>query len=263
MKTTRAVVVGLAALIAVAPAALGRTHRAPERVDRGVEDCEETRPEAVAVKGLTDGGTEIALDVLVLLDGVDKTVAKSVLDRAAESYAPLSIAIVPRLRPVTFTADAVSLSGTEFAQPLNLIIAAKSLLGPVRPKGIDAVYVMTTKDLGSEADPGVAGFADCIGGIRYPDRSYAVGEVRDEPLNVGVNLYAETPAKIAAHEIGHLLGARHEYQSCAEGLTADDINGREATPCTVMTNYVELQSLNFGALEGAVVRGHAARYGAP
>ncbi|MEA2433555.1 MAG: hypothetical protein QOG54_1012 [Actinomycetota bacterium] len=264
MKTPRAVAFGLALLMGAIPAAaFGRSGPAPVRADRDVEDCEETRPDTFALKGVTDDGADVSLDVLALLDGVDRAAAKAVFDTAAQAYAPIGIKLVPRFRTVVFAADEVTPAGDQYAQPQNLIDDAKALLGPFRPKGIDVVFTLTTKDLGSSVDPAVTGYADCIGGIRYPDRSFAVGEMRENPLSVGVNIYADAPAKVLAHEMGHLLGAHHEHQSCVEGITADDANERELTPCTVMTNYVELQSLNFGTLEGVVVRGHATRYAQP
>jgi hypothetical protein len=235
--------------------------RSPARTDR-VEDCEEVRPDALDVAGVTDDGSEVTLDVLVLLDGVDKNEGKAIFDEAATSYSPLGVELVPRMRSMS-AAPTTSQTPSPYVEPVDLIASAKEFVGTVRPKGIDVVYVLTSRDLGTAADPSVTGYADCIGGIRYPDRSFAVGEAKGEPLSLGVNIYKDVPAKVAAHEIGHLLGARHEHQSCAEGLTRQDVDAGEATPCTVMTNYVELQSLNFGALEGAIVRGHATRYAAP
>lgn len=42
-----------------------------------------------------------------------------------------------------------------------------------------------------------------------------------------------------------------------------EIEGDDYSPCTLMFNYVDLQSLNFSTLEGATVRGHAVQYANP
>ena len=123
--------------------------------------------------------------------------------------------------------------------------------------------MLTTKDLVMPQDD-VSGYADCIGGIRYPNRAFAVGEAIESPAAVGpVTFYVDGPAKTAAHEIGHLLGARHEHANCVEGIQPSDISGLDPTPCTVMTNYLDFRSWNFGAIEARIIRGYAQAFGAP
>jgi hypothetical protein len=78
-----------------------------------------------------------------------------------------------------------------------------------------------------------------------------------------LNFYIDGPAKVFGHEIGHLLGARHEHANCAEGAGVDDATTREPSTCTLMINYLDLQSLRFGTPEGMIVRGHAEAYAAP
>ncbi len=61
---------------------------------------------------------------------------------------------------------------------------------------------------------------------------------------------------IAAHELGHLMGAHHHYGNCGEG--APSVQGGGPTPCTVMfPAMIRMNAGNFGTFEGAVVRGHA------
>ena len=262
--TRRLLPAALIAALAIAPGiAEGARGRADlHKVDRA-QDCGELQPVAYDLAGITDDGATVSLDVLVLVDGIDRVSAKEAFDTAARSYSPLRITLAPRFRPVQFLPEETTEEGIEFARPGHLIEEAKTLLGGARPKGIDVVYVMTDKDVGTPESGDTAGYSDCIGGIRYPDRAFAVGEGTERTLSLGVMLYGDAPAKIAGHEIAHLLGAQHHYQSCVEGLTTDDASGTEFTPCTLMTNYVELQSLNFGVVEGAVIRGHAVEFAAP
>lgn len=228
----------------------GADARGMKKVDRA-EECNEYVP---AVYSTSTTGSNIPLDVVVLLDGVTQTAATEIMTSAGESYAPLGITLVPQYRRFTPPAKATT---TATAEPGAMIAAAKASLGGVRPTGTDVVYLMTTKDLVTPQND-VAGYADCIGGIRYPNRAFAVGEAIESPVAVGpLTFYVDGPAKTAAHEIGHLLGARHEHANCVEGIQPSDVSGLDPTPCTVMTNFLDLQSSNFGAVEGRIIRGYA------
>ncbi len=240
------------ALVVAIPAAADA--RGVNRVDRA-EDCDDYVP---AVYSTSTTGSAIRIDVVVLLDGVAKTDASEIMTKAGESYAPLGITLVPNYRKFTSPPE---LAATTTADPGAMIAAAKAAVGGVRPPDSDVVYLMTTKDLVLPPND-VAGYADCIGGIRYPNRAFAVGEAIAAPQAVGpVTFYVDGPAKTAAHEIGHLLGARHEHANCVEGIHPSDVSGLDPTPCTVMTNFLDLQSWNFGALEGRVIRGYAEAFG--
>ena len=70
-------------------------------------------------------------------------------------------------------------------------------------------------------------------------------------------------AVVAAHEIGHLMGAHHHYANCVEGIAPDELLGLELTPCTLMFNAVNPASLRFSAVNGPVVRGHAVDFASP
>jgi hypothetical protein len=125
------------------------------------------------------------------------------------------------------------------------------------------VFVLTTKDIyinGGDA----TGYADCIGGIRYPNRSFALGEAVVPTETVGpLNFYLKGAAKVMAHEIGHLLGARHEHANCAQGVGVEDVFTSEPSACTLMVAYMDFQSLRFGTPEAMIVRAHAESYAAP
>lgn len=231
------------------------TTTAPPPATDEERDCLEPVPAAVGASGITDAGQTVSLDVVVLLDGVDQAKATSVMARAADSYAPAGVALnVLRYEVVSFT-------GTDGA---GLIQQAKDHFGGFRPAGSDLVYVLSSKDLTNATNgSGLAGLADCIGGVKYPEHAFAVGEVfADENLAWnGFTLYADVTAKIAAHELGHLMGAHHHYANCAETATAEDVS--TLSPCSLMFNFVDFQGIEFSVVNRAVVRGHAVDYASP
>lgn len=217
-------------------------------------DCLELVPAAAGVGGLTDEGQVVSLDVRVLLDGVSLRRGRAVVRRMATAYAPLGIEVVAAF-------DSKSLLGRNAD---SLIGQAKDFYGGEVPSGSDVVYVLTQKDIELDGEDGVVGLADCIGGVRYPEHAFAVGENfagENEPIGP-LQSFVYATAKTAAHEIGHLLGAHHHYANCAEGVPSELEEG-EVSPCTVMFNFLNFISLNFGQLEAAVVRGHAVEYAAP
>lgn len=226
-------------------------------VDAEPQDCTEAVPEATGVAGVTDGGQVVNLDVYVLLDGVTTARGQEIMTRAADAYRPLNISLnVSGYASVAF-------SGTE-AQ--GLIDQAKRVYGGSVPAGGDAVLVITGKDVTLSGAGVITGYADCYGGVRYANRSFAVSEsgtlLEDfhfPPPDGPVMLYHRAAAKLAAHEIGHLMGAHHHYSNCVEGIPSE-LEVLEPSPCTLMFNSVDLSSINFGFLEGAVVRGHAVAY---
>lgn len=216
--------------------------------------CLELIPAALGIPTVTDLGQIVSLDVVVLLDGVSVGLADQIMAKAAESYAPLRVDLnVVEYRSVSFV-------GTEGEA---LIQQAKDLYGGVRPSGSDLVYVLTSKDLTTDGDTGLAGLADCIGGVRFPAHAFAVGEaVGIDPVAVGpFFLEVDAHPEIASHELGHLMGAHHHYANCVEGNL--DGGAFDLSPCTLMFNFVDFQSLNFSLLEGAVVRGHSVQYASP
>ena len=218
------------------------------------EDCLEPIPDGVAVPGVNDDGQPISLDVLVLLDGVPLERGHEVMKKTAEAYAPLDISLDYRFEHVAFEPEEPE---TETSPPASasqhLIDEAKKWTLGLRPADTDVVYLLTAKDL-SDA----AGRADCIGGVRYPEAAFAVGEDYRYEDMLGL-FYKNGTAKIAGHEIGHLMGAHHHYANCAEGSPGAVEEGGP-TPCSLMTNFVDFMSLIFNNLEGSVVRGHAAEY---
>jgi hypothetical protein len=230
-------------------------------IDTAVQDCNEFVPAATSL----DLGQPIELSVMLLLDGTDAAAAKQLMSRAAFSYAARNIQLVlKRTRAVSFSSMTSE----------GLIDEAKAFVGGVRPSGIDIVGTFTNKDMQSlAAGFVVVGQADCIGGIRYPDRSFFVAtDIRDieDPqtgnsgtLNqLGFNPNVAAAAEVLSHEMGHLMGAHHHYANCVEGnLSSDGPN--DLSPCTLMFNSVNYAGLAFSTLEGGVVRGHAVAFAAP
>jgi hypothetical protein len=217
------------------------------------EDCLEPVPDGVALP-VNDDGQKISLDVLVLLDGVTLERGHEVMEKAAEAYTPLDVSLDYRFEQVAFEPDTPETATAPAASDSDrLLLDAKKWTLGNRPADTDVVYVLTAKDI-SDA----AGRADCIGGVRFPDGAFAIGEnYRSEDL-LGV-FYKNATAKIAGHEIGHLMGAHHHYANCAEG-TPGAVAETGPTPCSLMVNYIDFMSLIFNNLEGSVVRGHAAKW---
>ncbi|MFN2526818.1 MAG: zinc-dependent metalloprotease family protein [Actinomycetota bacterium] len=213
------------------------------------QDCDEFIPAESSVRGVTDDGRMVSVSVLTILDEVALAEGEEAMAVAAGAYREWNIDL-----QVSFLEAAFAPEGFEEGRPAisaqGLIDASKALVGGVRPEGADVVYTISSKLLTD-----AAGFADCIGGVRYPDRAFAVGELADE-LNLGLNFYVDGTGKIAAHEIGHLLGAHHHYANCAEGVSTDIVRDLNPAPCTVMFNYSDFQSAHFGTLEATVIRGH-------
>ena len=241
---------GTATFVTAKPAADG------EKADCGEDIPDEASP------GLTDDpGGKIKLSVLLLLDGVDVKVATAAAKKAAKAYAPLNIAFsVDRMTSVTITPD----KGGNTAAAQRMIDTAKKLVGGRRPAGFDAVFVMTKKDI---YDPtignAVVGMSDCIGGVEDATKAFAVGEMVAEATIIAARIDVDGTAKTFAHEVGHLLGAQHHYANCVEGISASDATSRDVSPCTLMSNFVDFQSLKFDVLNAAVVRGHASSYARP
>jgi predicted Zn-dependent protease len=245
-RTILAMLALLASTVVLGPAdAAGRGNLIFESGDP--ISCLEAVPASVAI----GFGPNINLDVRVLLDGTSQSRGENVFATVgALTYGALHITVRASYESVTF-------SGTD-AQ--GLIDQAKSrFVGGQRPSGIDVVFVLTDENIEADGNSSVVGLADCIGGVRFGDRAFAVGEDFGPDENNDLFLQNAT-AKVAGHEIGHLLGAHHHYANCVEGLVSEI---GEPSPCTIMFNAVDLASLNFSALEASVVRGHASTYAQP
>lgn len=214
-------------------------------------ECLEPAPAAFDVGGVTDDGSKVSLDVVVLLDKVSLTRGQGIFAKAAESYSPLKIDLRPEFKEVSF-------KGTEIH---GMLAQAKDLFKGQRPQGTDVVYVLTSKDLTLLGLPVAGGLADCIGGVRFPERAFAVGIDKDFTTEFGPFTFdTNIPAKVAAHEIGHLMGGQHHYANCVEGIPSELLEEREVSPCTLMFNAADFVSHNFSSTNALIVRGHAVQF---
>lgn len=247
--------VGLATSLAPAT---GTTVPLPTPIDYGLIRCTVPTPAGVHVP-VVDTDDEVTLSIHVVLDrGFSQTRATQILNRMKPAYAPLHVAIAAAgFRSMT-------LSGSDSQ---GLIDQARERLGGARPAGSDVVLVLTPQNLTAPGlGDAVIGQADCIGGIRWPDRAFMVMEdLGDGDYGLGpIRFPGNVAAKTIAHELGHLLGAQHHFANCAEGIPSEVGTDRvEVSPCTLMFNSADLISINFGALEGAVVRAYAEQFARP
>ena len=245
MRKRIAVIVTAGSIFALSSSAPAQA--APIEI-RHIPECTELVPAAIS-----PDNTPVTLSTRVLLDGVSVERGRHVFDVASNSYAPLGITLAPSFQTVSF-------SGTD-AQ--GLIDQSKALFGGSRPAGTDLVYTLTNKDIQADGQTAVAGLADCIGGVAFADSAFGVGEnfTADEAAVLGIPVARNLTAKVAAHELGHLMGGHHHYANCIEGLLSEFPG--ELSPCTLMINAVDLASINFATVNGLVVKGHAQLYAAP
>lgn len=268
----RAAIVGLVLLLSavVVPAGRAEVAVAPP-IDEEV-DCVEPAPRHVDLGATPLDGKRAAVDVLVLLDGVSEADGVAAVKAAASAFRPIGVDLRVRFAAVRVPADGttVGLDGKHWptASTTRVMTAAKRAVGERVAKGVEAVYLMTGKDLylgDDEPDSdnrayGVAGMADCIGGVAFPHRAFAIGERLSYGEQRGAVKVAEhLPGKILAHELGHLLGAHHHYANCAENVAAAVV-ASSADVCTLMFNDVGVIGLRFSTLNRPVVRGHALAY---
>jgi hypothetical protein len=286
LARVRATTVGALLLALAAPATTasagfgdGLLPSGAQRFDEGPQECLEPAPAAIDVKGVTDDDRQVKLDVMVPMDVADGAEiarlladpdpdvaaegqamfdelagkAHGILDAAITTYAPLGVDLrlhYDLLMPLVNGAPRQRTTDID-----EVIGLAKQNYGGRVPNGMDAVYAVSDLDLSGS----IAGKADCIGGIRFADRSFAAGEIdlEETPLVFfGVAMFQDMSAKILSHEVGHLLGAHHHYSNCAEGVPTETV-ADALSLCTLMINDIGLASLNFSTFNGAVVRGHA------
>lgn len=212
-----------------------------------------------------DTGQAISLDVALVLDGIAEADARALVAKAAESYAPLNVALTTHsVRFESFLDE----QGRPVTDGLALIRMAKQRLGGVRPAGSDLVAVLTSQDIQQLGQTAVAGIADCIGGVAHPDRAFLVAEATPSgDIAIGpVVFQANATANVLAHEAGHLMGGQHHYANCVEGVQASDVRDDgtvEGSPCTLMFNAADFLGPNFGVVNGSVARGSAFRFARP
>lgn len=227
-----------------------------------IHSCLEPVPHPVSELTGSDG-TDVVIDVLVLLDGISEQRATAVVAAARPAYDEIGL-VVSATFDTSFVASSTGM-GNEMggeprpqADPDTMLDEARAHVGGARPDGIDAVIVMTHQDL-----DGIAGRADCIGGIHRPETGFAVAEawLDDDPRLLATQ--RQFSAVVFAHELGHVLGAHHHYGSCARGAGTPVGPGGQDEQCSLML-YLTAggrrfsdSALHFSHLNAAVVRSHA------
>lgn len=252
-------------------------------------DCLQPVPAAVSANGLL-GGDDVHLHVRLVLDlaesrALDATrddpttssnerqaainafgrkVARDYLAAGKQSYAEIGITLDYASFDVLRAPDLRSGKRAATMEGRTAIELAKKQYGGTRPPGTDVVYVLTDRDLTTGGDPALAGLADCIGGVHHATTAFATGELDRDPTVdlVLTEAYVEFTAKVAAHEVGHLLGAHHHYQACGPYAVTNHLDGHGLGGCTLMTNFVDLVTFPLSPTNQAVVRGHAEAHAA-
>ena len=211
-----------------------------------------------ALDGL-DGEDRIELRVQAVLDGITEAEADAIFAGAAASYEPLGIDLVAVKPYLTHS------FGTDDADAI--IRKTQALFGGQRPAGVHVVEALVGFDIQQLNLYAVAGLADCIGGVAHPDRAFLVAEGHTPsnysvPFVDAVQFGYDANPHVTAHEIGHLMGGQHHYANCVESIEQSDVHEDhvEGSPCTLMSNFADFIGPQFGALNGAVVRGTAERY---
>ena len=199
-------------------------------------DCELFEPEVVPPVP-ADMSKKLKLSVLVLAPPPLVAEVRKEMSVLVSDYAKLNIAVRLSVAPANLPSD---------ADPDHMFAFMRKRYGGERPRGADVVY--------AASDYFAGGVADCIGGVRFAERAFAMGQVHYTAQGVPVPANGGVKAgHIAAHEIGHLLGAAHHFSNCAEAQPAGVQEG-EAPPCTLMSPAGMTSSGQWSALEAAYVR---------
>lgn len=193
----------------------------------------------------------VPVEVLVLLDGVDADTAAAILDQASIPYEEIGIELRADYQTMPLP------DGDE----LDLLRQARAALGGAVPESHDMVHVLSDNE-----GMGTQGVALCIGGVKHPTLAFSMAkpgltepEVPSNPLALpGWLYYLNDDAILTAHEIGHVLGARHEQSNCVEGLLATI----DPQPCTTMWpgEPVMPKALRFSTVNAATIVAHAAAW---
>ena len=216
-------------------------------IDAGAPDCQQIPPDSMPPVA-TDVSEVLPLEARILIEPGDRPTAEALLETTVDAFDRIGIRLklsYQEVRPEW--GDPADFGGPTPAEILRFM---KHVVGPRPPQGTDLVYFMTRHWDG--------GMADCIGGIRYPRRAFAFGSI-DYAIEGIVPSPTAHEGVIAAHELGHLLGAHHHYSNCAEALPSGATR-TEVNPCTTMAPLATVASSTFGVVERSFIRAYVAEY---
>lgn len=251
LRLERVGFLSLAVLLLLAGVGAARVSGASAPVIDSVErDCTQIPPDELPPLVLSRGA-RLELDVRVLFERGDKAIVKEHMDTTALAFDRIGIDVVDsydRLEiPDSWMRSGSLSSDAGSDEHFSLM---KDHYGGVRPSGVDVVYFFTRYWGG--------GLADCIGGVASPSRAFAFGSL-DYAIEGMIPVPTVDEGVIAAHELGHLLGAHHHYSNCVEAPTGGALAG-EAAACTTMSPAAVTASGFFGSLESSFVRHYTERY---
>ena len=198
-----------------------------------------------------DDGRRVAVDALILVDGVSLDAAQALMAKVVRGYAAVAIDLRPTYQQVALSPTSLDVD--------PIFDAMKAAVGGEVPAGQELVHLLTSKDI-----IGWGGYADCVGGIQSRTQAFSMSELR----NATINVIRGVPAPVwpwgedylAAHEIGHLFGGGHDFANCAEGVTV--VEGETPAPCTLMHPNLNV-SMKFSTINHGIVRGHALDFASP
>ena len=221
----------------------------PTVIDYEAEDCKQVPPEETPPLALSTDEV-LPLEVRVLAEAPDLTAANGYMRTTKETFARIGVRLRVRYQTVVSPQEWSAGGLTDGPDQPAIFEFMRSVVGGQRPAGVDVVYFMTRHWDG--------GFADCIGGVRFADRAFAFGSI-DYATEGLVPSPTVNEGVIAAHEIGHLLGAHHHYANCAEAQPSSALRG-DTNPCTTMWPAAANASSTFGLLERSFIRSYVAEY---
>ena len=206
-------------------------------------DCLQIPPDHVPTIP-ADTSRRMRLSVRVLSSAADARAVRAAMPEVASIYRQIGI-------DVRLSYDTLEVPASMIDQ-YALLAAERAHYGGSRPRGVDVVYFATDNF-------GGGGYADCVGGVAYGERAFAVGGIHYWAGGVVPVSYVRTGV-IAAHEIGHLLGAEHHYATCGASAEPDSATGGDVGPCTLMFPAAAGVSPHFSVLETAYIRDYAGRF---
>lgn len=219
-------------------------------IDRGAPDCTQIPPEETPALALSTSD-QLTLRVRFVFERGDRKLAKTYVATTVSAFERIGVALEPSFERIPVPEDWENSPLSSEPSREEQFELVKKHYGGRRPDGTDAVYYFSRYWAG--------GFADCIGGIRWPDRAFAIGST-DYATEGIVPAPTVNEGVIAAHELGHLLGAHHHYSNCVEAAPKGTLAG-EPGACTTMSPLAITASTTFSLMEASFIRHYVQEYG--